>query len=137
MKIGTYNYPCTSLGFPPCMHHHAQANMEEMMETATTKRQRNASNILQWIYFQKVTGEPIGLRSFSHHDPANRYEIQANSRGWEVIFCTWEDVITTDGRVLVDEPTYKSVKRGTLLECMEAAELHDERLGEAFAGERD
>jgi hypothetical protein len=120
------------------MHCNALQKLRRSEMQKTPIRHRDASNILKWIYFQKVTGEPVGLRSFSHHDPANRYEIEANSRGWELIFCTWEDVAGLGGRVLKDEPVYKTLKRGTLLECMEAAELHDESLGRLlFDEERD
>jgi hypothetical protein len=96
---------------------------------ATKKRERNASNIIKWHYLTKINGngDPVGLRGYSHHDEGIRYDIQLLDDGrWEVFMCWWSNLTGTPG---LDEPHYKTLKTGTVLECMVAAEIHDEKMG--------
>lgn len=98
------------------------------METTTTKRQRNASNIIKFHYLTKLggNGELVGLRGYSHHDEGDRYDLHMLPDGtWEVHFCYWTNSSGVSG---LEEPHYRLLKQGTVLECMEAAELYDEEI---------
>jgi hypothetical protein len=117
------------------MHCNALQKLRREIMLSPNDRQRDGSNMIHWHYFtDHKTGDFLGLRGYSNHRETDRYEVRPHADGFKCVYCWWHNLTGTPG---LDEPGYRTIKTGNLPECLEAAEVYDEQIGESLMAERE